>query len=359
MERDTREIEKILTDGDKLYDEGDIAQAKDTYNKVLKLGTAETRYDLVVDAYLRLGPIFSRQNEYSDMIKAYENALLLARTYKLKTKEPMIHKRLGDGYWRVGALTMARDYYRKCEETVDYIEDDAEKRFLIISLYIDGYGNLLDEEGKFKEAIEYYTKSLELLDGLRSKSKNDRAHVYTVYAKYNMGVAFERHGMSQEKMGKPARRWFREAVKRFEEVRDMCSSSSYEFAISTLDAGFCYSKLNSIKKADSYTEKALSILIKPQVNAKDLIAWGLMNRGIIARKRNDLNIALENFKQAIEIYEDIGIHEWVSMVYSELGLTYEMMGDKVKSREAYNRSKYLVREEREEVEVAEEIEQTD
>ncbi|NIO29177.1 MAG: hypothetical protein GTO29_11565, partial [Candidatus Latescibacteria bacterium] len=67
----------------------------------------------------------------------------------------------------------------------------------------------------------------------------------------------------------------------------MCKKSSYEFAISTLDAGFCYSRIGSIDKAEHYTEQAVKILSKPRINAKDLLAWAFMNKGIIARERND------------------------------------------------------------------------
>ncbi len=345
-----REIQKMLEDGDRLYDEGDITQAKIAYEKVIRLGSMTKQYELVVDACLRLGPIYSRQNKYPNMIKAYEDALLVTRTYKLRTKEPVVYKRLGDGYWRIGALSMAKHYYRTCEECMDKLIDDKERQFLTATLYIDGYGNILDEEGKFREAIKYYRKSIELLEGLNSN--DGRIDLYTTHAKYNMGVAYERHGMSQERLGKPSKRLYKEATKYFEEVRKATAKSSYEYAISTLDAGFCYSKLDLISKADTYTEAALKILAKPQVDAKDLVAWGLMNKGIIARKMNEFDIAIDKFKQAIEIYEEIGIHEWISMVYSELGLTYNEMGDEEMSMEAYKRSREIAKPFREPIEAS-------
>jgi tetratricopeptide (TPR) repeat protein len=336
-----REIQKLLGDGDSLYDKGNITQAKTVYKKVIRLGSMKKQYELVVDACLRLGPIYSRQNNYPNMIKAYEDALLVTRTYRLKSKEPMVYKRLGDGYWRIGALSMAKEYYKTCEECIDNVKSDNEKKFLTATLYIDGYGNIFDEEGKFREAIKYYRKSIELLEELNSN--DERVALYTTHAKYNMGVAYERHGMIQERLGKPAKKSFKEATKYFEEVRNAASKSSYEYAISTLDAGFCYSKLDLISKADTYTETALKILTKPQVDAKDLIAWGLMNKGIIARKMNEFDMAIDRFKEAIEIYEEIGIHEWISMVYSELGLTYNEMGDEEMSKEAYKRSREITK----------------
>ncbi len=343
MEKEAREreIQKLLEEGDSLYDKGDITEAKTIYKKVIRLGSMAKQYDLVVDACLRLGPIYSRQNKYPSMIKAYEDALLVTRTYKLKSKEPMVYKRLGDGYWRIGALSMAKQYYRTCEECLDNVINDKERKFLTATLYIDGYGNILDEEGKFREAVKYYRKSIELLEGLNSN--DERIDLYTTHAKYNMGVAYERHGMSQERLGKPSKRMFKEATRYFEEVRKATEKTSYEYAISTLDAGFCYSKLDLISKADTYTECALRILKKPQVDAKDLVAWGLMNKGIIARKMNEFDTAIDKFKQAIEIYEEIGIHEWISMVYSELGLTYNEMGDEEMSIEAYKRSREIVK----------------
>jgi len=345
MESGAKEIEEMLRYGDRLYDDGEITQAKDAYKKAMELGFESEHYDFAVDACLRLGPIFSRQNNYADMMKIYDNALVLTRTHSLKSKEPMVYKRVGDGYWRVGALGMAKQYYKKSEDTLHNIEDEHEKKLLSASLYIDGYGNLLDEEGKFREAVKYYKKSLSLLESLDSELDDGRIHLYNLYAKYNMGVAYERHGMSQEKLKKPAKRWFEEGLKHFEEARTMCKKSSYEFAISTLDAAFCYSKLGSLDNAARYTEQAVKILSEPKINAKDLLAWALMNKGVIARELNKFSDAVNNFKEAIEIYEDIGIHEWVAMVYSELGLTYKMMGNKKKSQEAYRRSKALIKEE--------------
>jgi tetratricopeptide (TPR) repeat protein len=360
MEKNTTEIKKMLNDGDKLYDEGDFAKAKSVYLKVIKLGSLGRSFGLVVDAWLRLGPIYSRQNDYPNMIRAYEDALLVTRTYRLRTKEPMVYKRLGDGYWRVGAFGMAKHYYRTCEETLENIEDQDEKKFLTATLYIDGYGNLMDEEGKFKEAIKYYQKSLGLLEDLSCASTDERIPLYATHARYNMGVAYERHGMSQEKLGRPAKKWFKEATRYFEAVRAKTSESSYEYAISTLDAGFCYSKLDLISKADTYTEMALGLLSKPQLDAKDLVAWAYMNKGIISRKRDNFEEAVLNFNRAIEIYEEIGIHDWISMVYSELGLTYEAMGEEEKSQEAYMRSRAIAKPEREvAAPLGEELEETE
>lgn len=348
---DQTEIEKILRYGDKLYDEGNIDQAKETYAKVVTLGYVNKDFKTVVDACLRLGPIFSRQSDYPNMIKAYENALLVTKTYKLRAKEPTVYKRLGDGYWRVGAISMAKQYYDRCEEVLGCIESESEKKYLMASLYIDGYGNLLDEQGRFREAIKYYKKSLEILDALQPDARDERSHIYFLYATYNIGVAFERRGMSQERLGKHSKKWFREAVKHFEQVRDLCDHTTYEYAISTLDAGYCYSKLSMIPLAEKYTDEALRILSKPSINAKDLVAWGHMNRGVIARKKVDFEAAILYFNKAIELYDAIGIHEWISMVYSELAETYRQMGEEDKAQEALRRSRDVSKPEKEHVAV--------
>jgi tetratricopeptide (TPR) repeat protein len=343
MARDAGEIREALKRGDTLYDEGDFPQASEAYRDALVSGYESENFDLAVDACLRLGPLFSRQNNYADMLKAYENAILLVKTHKLKSREPLVYKRMGDGYWRVGALEMAKQYYKRCEETLDYIEDEYEKKLFSVSLYIDGYGNLLDEEGEFNEAIKYYKKSLGLLESLSEESDDEKIKLYNLYAKYNIGVAYERHGLFQEKLNNSADKWFQEGIKHFEEVRTLCKSTSYEFAVSTLDAAFCYSKLGETDIAEKYTKNAVELLSTPKIDAKDLLAWAFMNKGIIARQQKDFSEAVRNFKKAIEIYENIGIHEWVAMVYHELGVTYKMMGKEEKSDEAYKKSKMLVK----------------
>ncbi|MFA5859376.1 MAG: tetratricopeptide repeat protein [Elusimicrobiota bacterium] len=143
------------------------------------------------------------------------------------------------------------------------------------------------QEGKCKDAIGYYTKTLEIFE--KTKNKHGIAACYG-----NIGIMYLELQKYRE-----AIKYCEKALKQYESVEDKINAGA-----NLVNIAVAYSYLNEYFKAKQFYEQSLDIY--REIGQKKEISRILLNLGILYYSHNEWHRALKCLNESLELKKEIG-----------------------------------------------------
>ena len=221
---------------------------------------------------------------------------------------------LGTIYDNQGDYKKAIEYYSKSLKVSEEIGD---KKGIAKSL--NNLGTIYDNQGDYKKAIERYSKSLKISEEIGDK--NVIAALIN-----NLGRIYDNQGNY-----KKAIEYYSKSLKISEEIGD-----KDVIATSLNNLGHIYKSQGDYKKAIEYYSKSLKI--SEEIGDKNGIATSISNLGSIYDNQEDYEKAIEYYSKSLEISEETGDKNVIAASINNLGSIYDNQGDYKKAIEYYSKS---------------------
>lgn len=177
----------------------------------------------------------------------------------------------------------------------------------------------------YKQAIEYYKKSLTISEELGKKVMiarvlNNLGNVYSQLGDLDQALEFyqQSHVIKEE----------------FGNKRDII--------ISFINLGVINQFKGEIDESLDYYKKAL--VLSEEVDYKQHIATAVNNIGNIYSLKGDLDQAFQYYKRSFKLYKELDVKQEIAMSHSNLGEYYKKKGMRDKSLEHYHQSLALYEE---------------
>lgn len=320
--RDMYKVQLLLLRGDvlKIWGEWDIAL--ESYKEALAQAEDKGEHLMKAEAYRKIGDFFVKRNQWDEALHNIKKALAISRKFNDPLGEADASRSFGRVYWRRGEYNKAVNNYNKAIDCIEKIKGpkkrgkeihkEAKKIPVLASIYID-MGLLYDDKGDYELAIEYYEKSLKLLNQVKDIS--EIARVYN-----NLGVTWERNGDLDK-----AIEYYEMGITAAEKSGDISTKGWVLF-----NAGGAYAKRNDFDRAINYCDESLFILEK--LDYKLGISGVYNTYGIIYKMKQKWDKAQEYFQKSIQIREEIDMPYRLAEGYMEFGLMYKAKHEKKLAR---------------------------
>jgi len=270
MEPENDRIHNAL--GHSLYNLGKLDEAEREFEKALmiKPDDAEYRCDLA-NLLVELG-----SGRYKDAKKEFEEAL------RLKPDDYLTHNDFGVllHYWK-----KYDEAEREFKDALGLNPEKPKEAGIHINL-----GALFEEWGHYNEAKSEYEKAIAILREL-AVTKTEVAK-YRARAHYNLGSLLA----DKLKRFDEAKGEFKEAIRIFKEAIKIEPELAEELAMAHNNLGASLCESRKYKEAKGVFEEA--IMINKEVKKEDSLVY--INLGNVYGKLNCIDLAIENFKHAIE-----------------------------------------------------------
>jgi tetratricopeptide (TPR) repeat protein len=230
------------------------------------------------------------------------------------------------GWFRLGRLMIKIAQFDKAEQVFEIILDRTtdEKEKGQIYYYL---GRIKKEQGKYREAITYYEKSLKIRQKTLPANHPDLATSYN-----NIGLVYK----NMEEYLKA----FSYYEKALEIDQKTLPANHPLLATSYNNIGGLYKKMREYSKALSYYEKALEIDQKSLPANHPLLATSYNNIGGLYRNMGEYSKALSYYEKALEIDQKAlsANHPDLATSYNNIGLLYKNMGKHSKAFSYYEKA---------------------
>jgi len=257
-----------------------------------------------------------KEGNFQLAIKAFQQALVLAREFEHNIEEIKCLMDLGLLYWNIGQLRESSDTYIKALllEKRFNLNNEEEKCRKVLEIYrFYTEGKKYRSSGQYQNSIESFEKAILLARKIGSKEhevKCLRQLSATYWEVNNLQRFFN--------LNNEALKIAQELNHKKEEWR--CLNN----------IGLFYKKLDYYSKALSFYENALKIVRLE--NEKESTALLLNNIGVVYQELGAYDKAIECLKKALKIDKQLGMDVYVAMGLSNLGETFRskalISGDK-------------------------------
>ncbi len=173
---------------------------------------------------------------------------------------------------------------------------------------LNNIGFICQNKGDIPKALEYYGRSLKILEEL-----GDKKGIAT--SLNNIGFIYQSQGDILK-----ALEYFSKCLKIFEEMGD---NSGIAYSLNNF--GAIYNFQGDIPKALEYYSKCLKLLEK--LGDKKGIATSLNNIGLIYNSQGDIPKALECYIKSLKLQEEIGDKDGIAESLNNIGNIYYSKGD--------------------------------
>ena len=184
---------------------------------------------------------------------------------------------------------------------------------------LNSFGLINKVQGDYAKAIDYYSQSLEIDDGIGDKkgiaaSLNNIGIVYNIQGDYAKAIDY-----------------YSQSLKIREEIGE-----EKGIAASLNNIGVIYYDQGDYAKAIDYYSQSLKI--KEEIGDKKGIAASLNNIGTIYKVQGDYAKAIDYYSQSLKIREEIGDKNGIASSLNNIGNIYKAQSDYAKAIEYYNQS---------------------
>jgi tetratricopeptide (TPR) repeat protein len=230
------------------------------------------------------------------------------------------------GWHRLGILLVKLGQFDKAQQVFDIMLDQTSEQCAKANIY-HMIGIVKTNQGEFREAIEFYQKSLEIKQ--KTFHPNDP----------NLATSYNGIGLVYGKMGdySKALSYHEKAVeieKTHRRLNDPLLANSYN------NIGVVYSKMGDYSKALLYHEKSLAI--KQKILPPNCPGFANLynNIGFVSMHMGDYSKALLYHEKASGIQQKTlsANHPDLATSYNNIGAVYEKMGDYSKALSYYEKS---------------------
>ena len=180
------------------------------------------------------------------------------------------------------------------------------------AMVLNNFGYYYKSKGRTDEALDYYSKSLNIFKQLWSEKRllPDQRSIATVLN--NMGIIYEEQGDIQK------------ALNNYMESLAIKIELDYEkgIALAYNNIGFVYDDQGDKAKALEYYTKSVEILEK--IGEKAARSNALNNIGTIYREQKKLTLAEDYFTRCLEMKEELNDRQGIAMSLNNIASVYRL-----------------------------------
>lgn len=272
-------------------------------NKALEISKKNNLSEFEVVSLNMLGVINRRQDNIRAALNYHHEALTLAESQPKLTKSlqksiAVCHNSMGNIYLSIKQYDLALNEFEKSLT----IEKKANNR-LGLAINYHNIGIIYEAEDKLEKALENYKTSLQFNESINSD-------VGRVICNNSIGTIYL-------KQNKP-----KEALQVIEPTIQLAENIQDQFYIASayLTLGSALNALNKLDSAKANLEKGL--LVAQNYNFKSSIASAKFELSDINQKQGNINLALTQFKEAVNLNESI-TNEKTAQYVNTLRFQYE------------------------------------
>ena len=251
----------------------------------------------------RVGDEYKLQNEFAKAMDNYGMALSLFKVTGDFEGQGAANRGIGQIFWRQAEFEIAIEHFN---QAIAIFSKEGMKKALGATL-VD-LGNVNKVKGDKEQALEKYTEGLKILEEVGDKFELARVH-------NNMGSFFLDIIFDYEK-----------ALEHFTECLDLAKQTDDARAQGYAMAGLCsiFIQKSDLDRAEEYARAALKIFMKL---GEDYMTAACHSRfGIIASKRGNYQLAVEELTRANDMFKDRNLKYDYGSGLKDLGVIYKEMG---------------------------------
>lgn len=228
------------------------------------------------------------------------------------------------------ALTLTQEALKLAEKIFSNNENPSLTRLIKTYIGISLYqtGSFYDDKEDFVQAMENYTKAMELWQDLLSTDnsncrENLRIKTHTANTLGNIGIVYRRQGNYPKALD-----YYFQALKMDEDI-----GTKKEIATDLGNIGVVYYKLKDYPKALDYYNRALNL--DEELGNKSSVGRHLGNMGSVYAEQNNNTKALEYFSKALKIAEETKNRGGMARHLTNIGSIYYLLKDYPKALDFY------------------------
>ena len=284
--------------------------------------TDRALHQLAAFQLLKEADQFRNQQTKAGTLNAIEKVKAAVDQYRLaedSRSEAQVINIVGNDYYQLGDLTLAREYYEKSLELGRTLNDPK-----VIGQAMTNAGLTYHVQGNIVKAAELYQEALIL----RQKCGDLQGEGESLA---NIGGIYQIQNQWYQALD-----YFNQSLTRFQQTGFQEGEAAMFNQI-----GGIYSRLGDLQKAaDTYTQ-ALSIRRTQQDKAK--IADSLCSLANVVTSQGEFQEALDLFEESLQLVQDTGQAYYQTLAFGSLGHLYLQIGDYRQAETALRQALAVVR----------------
>lgn len=253
---------------------------------------------------------------------------LISNQEKIEGKDSLLtawsYNNIGIAFYSLGEYSQALDYYTKALEIrkkkLGINHPDTANSYNRIGMVYNSLGNI-------EKTIEYYFKAMEIRENVLGKEHPDTAGSYN-----NVGNMCYQQGQYSDALD-----YYYKALK----IREnRLGEGHFDTASSYSNIGMVYSDMGEYEKAIDYYSKALEIRKRELGPRHPDTAKSYNNIGLTCARQGDCAKALWAYFKAASIFDTVlGIeHPNTAITYNNIGLVFAKLENYEKAKEYYEKA---------------------
>jgi CHAT domain-containing protein/Tfp pilus assembly protein PilF len=311
---------KAITPTDKKSFEAIIAKLKEAIRqwRIAEDRIAEANtIDLLAETY-------SSVSASKQAVDLYKQSLVLWRAEGSLAMEGSVLQNIGIAYYSAGERRQAQDFLNQALPIQKSVGDVIGQLVVLTTL-----GLVNQSLGENLKAIEYSNQAVQLLPKVPpADDSNAVGHVLN-----GAGVAYWSSGDNQKALA-----LFNQALPAFVDVDDKLNSANVLTNIS-----HAYSGMNNDKEALVYLKRALPLLDKTSLSARNVRAYTLTSLGAVYDRLGNYREAIKVQRQALSLWRATGDRNGEASALNNLGYAYYHSGQKLSGIKYYESALRLAR----------------
>jgi tetratricopeptide (TPR) repeat protein len=265
--------------------QADIDQAIASFQQAIELQRRLNFKSDLGNTLIRLGHLYYNLSQYQQAEKFYQQALEITREIGDRQPEATAINGLGNVYYSLGEYQKTISFYQQSLDVRREIEDKQGEASSLNNLGLVYYSL-----GEYQKAITFYQQSLDIVRDIEDKQLeasflNNLGLVYQSLGEYQKVIIFQQQSL---------------------EIKREIGNKQGE-AISLSNLGNIYLLLGEYQKAITFQQQSLEI--KRKIGDKQGEAKSLSGLGFTLKKLNQNNNALEVFRHAGQLFQEIGLNK--------------------------------------------------
>ena len=300
---------------DSLIRTGSYSEAIDAYRLFIgfEKSNEEPDWKKISESYNNIGVAYFYTRDYIGAAKAFEDGLAIDREYNPENIASRLSN-LGMIYSKQGNYPQA---IRNYEEALELAREDENKEN--ISIYLNNIGAVYDSRGEYDKAIEYYQRSLRIKEemGNREGIANSLSNIGLVYSAWKK---------------------YDQAVQNFKEALEIDTElgNKGKMAIRLNNIGLIFYELRNYDSALYYYEEALEL--NRELDLKDQVSFQYNNIGMIYFEKGDHASAGTYLELSLNVARELNLKADIARVLSNLGYNEGRLGNYTRALELLDES---------------------
>jgi tetratricopeptide (TPR) repeat protein len=249
-------------------------------------------------AYMNMGGVFMHLRDHHQAISNWENSLGMFQEAGYDQGVANLNDNLGIVYVRIGKFDKALDHYEKSREIMQKIGDAKG-----MSMVLNNIGILYDKTGQLDKALEFYRKSLQI-----KRRIGDTVGVANIYN--NIGSAYFDIGRPEE------------AIQNFNMNLELMEKVGDTWGVAQALSNMAESELELGKMSEAKEHCQRSLTVAENHSFKDIIAYDYMLMGTISCLDKDLEAADKFFADSLSLAKETEEPVRIGWVYLSIARSF-------------------------------------